>query len=242
MSKPVKIIGISNKRGMVLPSVLWITMLTIVIATNYASAVHLNTRAVDNIKTATLLKYDSISGVYLALERLLAGGSSNNMKYAIAMNNNRVEIEIRPENMKTSLNEADARKLRATFIGAGINPDIAETLADRVIDWRDPDHFAQLNGMEDNGYFSNGKNYGAKDKGFEDLVELLLIADIDAALFRRLSEYFTIYGKGARKIYTLTSRASNPAGDKAYVVEAVVQLTRESGHPYRVLKWQYNPG
>ena len=242
MSKPVKIIGISNKRGMVLPSVLWITILTIVIATNYASAVHLNTRAVDNIKTATLLKYDSISGVYLALERLLAGGSSNNVKYAIAMNNNRVEIEIRPENMKTSLNEADARKLRATFIGAGINPDIAETLADRVIDWRDPDHSAQPNGMEDNGYFSNGKNYGAKDKGFEDLVELLLIADIDAALFRRLSEYFTIYGKGARKIYTLTSRASNPAGDKAYVVEAVVQLTRESSHPYRVLKWQYNPG
>ena len=242
MSKPVKIIGISNKRGMVLPSVLWITMLTIVIATNYASAVHLNTRAVDNIKTATLLKYDSISGVYLALERLLAGGSSNNVKYAIAMNNNRVEIEIRPENMKTSLNEADARKLRATFIGAGINPDIAETLADRVIDWRDPDHSAQPNGMEDNGYFSNGKNYGAKDKSFEDLVELLLIADIDAALFRRLSEYFTIYGKGARKIYTLTSRASNPAGDKAYVVEAVVQLTRESSHPYRVLKWQYNPG
>jgi general secretion pathway protein K len=242
MSKPVKIIGISNKRGMVLPSVLWITILTIVIATNYASAVHLNTRAVDNIKTATLLKYDSISGVYLALERLLAGGSSNNVKYAIAMNNNRVEIEIRPENMKTSLNEADARKLRATFIGAGINPDIAETLADRVIDWRDPDHSAQPNGMEDNGYFSNGKNYGAKDKSFEDLVELLLIADIDAALFRRLSEYFTIYGKGARKIYTLTSRASNPAGDKAYVVEAVVQLTRESSHPYRVLKWQYNPG
>jgi general secretion pathway protein K len=242
MSKPVKIIGISNKRGMVLPSVLWITILTIVIATNYASAVHLNTRAVDNIKTATLLKYDSISGVYLALERLLAGGSSNNVKYAIAMNNNRVAIEIRPENMKTSLNEADARKLRATFIGAGINPDIAETLADRVIDWRDPDHSAQPNGMEDNGYFSNGKNYGAKDKSFEDLVELLLIADIDAALFRRLSEYFTIYGKGARKIYTLTSRASNPAGDKAYVVEAVVQLTRESSHPYRVLKWQYNPG
>ncbi len=242
MPELVKTISINNNRGMVLPSVLWITMLMMVIATNYASAVHLNTRAVDNIKTATLLKYDSISGVYLALERLLAGGSSNNMKYVISVNNNRVEIEIRPENMKTSLNQADARKLRATFIGAGINPDIAETLADRVIDWRDPDHSAQLNGMEDNGYFSNGKNYGAKDKGFEDLVELLLIADIDAALFRRLSEYFTIYGRGAGKIFTLTSRASNPAGDKAYVVEAVVQLTYQSNHPYRVLKWQYNPG
>ena len=242
MPELVKTISINNNRGMVLPSVLWITMLMMVIATNYASAVHLNTRAVDNIKTATLLKYDSVSGVYLALERLLAGGSSNNMKYVISVNNNRVEIEIRPEYMKTSLNQADARELRATFIDAGINPDIAETLADRVIDWRDPDHSAQLNGMEDNGYFSKGKNYGAKDKGFEDLVELLLIADIDAALFRRLSKYFTIYGKGAGKIFTLTSRTSNPAGDKAYVTEAVVQLTYQSNHPYRVLKWQYNPG
>jgi general secretion pathway protein K len=242
MPELTRTIGIKNNRGMVLPSVLWITMLTIVIATNYASAVHLNANAVENIKTATLLKYDSISGVYLALERLLAGGSSNNMKYDISVNNNHVEIEIRPENMKTSLNEADARRLRAAFIDAGINPDNAETLADRVVDWRDPDHSAQLNGMEDNGYISSGKIYGAKDKDFEDLVELLLIADIDAALFRRLSDHFTIYGKGAGKIFTLTSRASNTAGDKAYVVEAVVQLTYQSSHPYRVLKWQYNPG
>jgi general secretion pathway protein K len=242
MSKLTNMVSINKNRGVVLPTVLWITILTIVIAGNYASAVHLNTKAVENIKTATMLKYDSISGVYLALGRLLAGASNGNVKYELSVNNNNVEIEIRPEYLKTNLNTADANQLRNTFIDAGVNPEIAEILSDRVIDWRDPDHLTRLYGMEDNEYFNSGKNYGAKDKGFEDLVELLLIADIDKNMFRRISDYFTIYRQASGKLYTLASRASNLAGDKAYVIKAVVQLTYQSNKPYRILKWQYNQG
>jgi general secretion pathway protein K len=235
-------VSINKSRGIVLPTVLWITILTIVIAGNYASAVHLNTKAVENIKTAMMLKYDSISGVYLALDRLLSDASSGNIKYELSVNNNNVDIEIRPEYLKTNLNAADANQLRNTFIDAGVNPEIADILSDRVIDWRDPDHSTRLYGMEDNEYFNSGKNYGAKDKGFEDLVELLLIADIDENMFKRISDYFTIYRKSIGKLYTLTSRASNPDGDKAYVIKAVVQITNQSNKPYRILKWQYNQG
>jgi len=222
-----------------LPSVLWITLLTIVIATNYASAVHLNTKAVENIKSATMLKYDSISGIYLALGRLLSETSNGNIKYKFSMNNN-VEVEVRPEAMKTNLNAADADQLRNTFIRIGVNPEIAGNLSDRVIDWRDPDHSTLPYGMEDNEYYSSGKIYGAKDKRFEDLVELLLIADINENMFRRISDYFTVYGKASGKLFSLTSKASNSAGDKAYVIKAIVQITYQSNKPYRILKWQYN--
>ena len=233
-------LSISKNRGIVLPTVLWITILTIVVAGNYASAVHLNTRAVDNIKTAMTLKYDAISGINIALSRLLSDASNGNIKYEVSVNNNNVEIEARPESMKTNLNAADASQIGNTFVDAGINPDIAEVLSDRIIDWRDPDHSTRQYGMEDREYFDSGKNYGAKDKRFEDLVELMLIADIDKNMFERISNYFTIYSRTAGKLFTLTSRASNPTGDKAYVVKAVVQITYQSNKPYRILKWQYN--
>ena len=237
-----KTVSINKSRGIVLPTVLWITILTIVIAGNYASAVHLNTKAVDNIKTAMMLKYDSISGVYMMLDRILSDTPVDNLKYQLSVNNNNVEIVVTPESMKTSLNTADSKQLADTLIAIGIDPEIAETLSDRIIDWRDPDHSTLAFGMEDKEYFSSGKIYGAKDKRFEDLVELMLIADIDEGMFRRISEYFTTYGRASGKLFTLTSRASNSAGDKSYVTRAVVQITYQSNKPYRILKWHYNQG
>ena len=233
-------VTINKNRGIVLPTVLWITILTVVVAGNYASAVHLNTKAVGNIKTAVKLKYDAISGINIALSKLLSDASNGNIKYEVSVNNNNVEIEVRPERMKTNLNAADASQIGNTFIDAGINPDIAEVLSDRIIDWRDPDHSTLQYGMEDREYFDSGKSYGAKDKGFEDLVELMLIADIDKKMFERISGYFTIYDKTAGKLFTLTSRATNSTGEKAYMVKAVVQITYQSNKPYRILKWQYN--
>ena len=96
MPSIVNTVSINKSRGIVLPTVLWITILIIVIAGNYASAVHLNTKAVDNIKTAMMLKYDAISGVYIALEKLLSEASNGNIKYELSVNNNYVNIEVRP--------------------------------------------------------------------------------------------------------------------------------------------------
>jgi len=242
MYKRTHKITFTQSRGIVLPSVLWITILTIVVAVNYASAVHVNTRTADNIKTSLMLKYDAISGIYLALDRLLSDPSSANRRYRVSVNNNIVEVEVRPESLKTDLNSATEKEIRASFIDTGIDSEKAGLLAARVIDWRDPDHLARPNGMEDAGYFSNNREYGAKDSRIEDLVELLLIADIERNIFRRLADDFTVYGKAARGIYTLTAWTSNSTGEKSYATTAIVQVTRQRNQPYRILKWQHNHG
>ena len=162
----------TQSRGIVLPSVLWITILTIVVAVNYASAVHVNTRSVDNIKTSMMLKYDVTSGIYLALDRLLSDPSSANRRYRVAVNNRTIEVEVKPENQKTNLNAAAEDEIRATFVDMGIDSSKAEVLAARVIDWRDRDHLVRPNGMEDEGYFNSNREYGAKDSYIEDPVEL----------------------------------------------------------------------
>lgn len=238
-SYPVKV---SRNRGIVLPSVLWITILMIVVAVNYASAVQLNIRATDNMKTSTMLKFDAISGIYVALERLLSNPPGENTHYQLEINSNPVDIEVSPEALKINLNIASNDAIREGFIDAGIDPEAARVIAARVIDWRDLNHSLQPYGMEDAGYFADAKEYGAKDDRIEDLSELLLIADIDRDVFSRLSDHFTLYKRAARKIYTLTARASRSSGEKSYVTTAIVQITRHPRKPYRILKWQHNHG
>ena len=235
-------VRIRHSRGIVLPSVLWITILSIVIAVNYASAVQLNTRTADNIKTTTLARYDAISGVYVALDRLMSDPASANQTYRLELNGNTIDVEVRPESKKASLNEASIDELGRSFAEAGADPEMVRTLAGRVIDWRDGDHSTQAYGMEDAGYYGAGKPYGAKDSRIEDLVELLLMADIDPELFRTLSDHVTVYSSRIPGLYTLTSRAHDAHGKQICVTRAIVQVTRQSNRPYRILKWQHHNG
>lgn len=225
-----------------LPSVLWITILSIAIAANYASAVHVNTRTADNIKTSMQLKYDATSGIYIALDRMLSVPSVINTRFRIEVNDSDVDIAITPENLKIDINSADYDKLRTRFAEAGLDDDAAIRLAARVIDWRDTDHSTRPYGLEDSDYYGLGKPYGARDGRIEDLVELLLMADIDKNLFLNLSDHFTVYNPRAGRIITLTARASRKPAAQSYVTRATVQVTYQADKPYRILKWQHNHG
>ena len=232
--------SVKKSRGVVLPTVLWITVLTIMVASNFTSDVRINTHATDNIKSAMTLKYDATSAVYIAIEKLLSGETAESLKFNYAINNSDVDIEIRSEKAKTNINTADERQLTETSIQTGVMPEMAQRLTDLVIDWRDPDSLTQLYGMEDQDYFNLGKQYGAKDKRFEDLVELLLMADIEPEMFRRISQAFTIYAKNAGKLFTINSTAHDRSSHNSYAINTIIQLTYQSQNPYRILKWRYN--
>jgi len=227
---------------MVLPTVLWISVLALVIAVNYASSVRLNLQAAGNMRTAMTMKYDATSGIYIALDRLLSEPPGVDSRYRLLVNDRHVDIEVQAEANKVDLNSASAGRLSRGFIDAGFAAEQALVLADRVIDWRDADHDRRANGMEDGDYFAAGRDYGARDGRIADLVELLLIAEMDNASFRRLSSYFTTYNPAAGKLYTLSSRVSSASGEESYQVDATVQLTYGSDRPYRVLKWHFNQG
>lgn len=241
MSRRGYSIGSRSDRGIVLPSVLWITMLAIVVATSYASTVHVNTRAADNIKTSMLLRHATTAGIYVALDRLIQDPSSAGNRFRVTIDNHVVEIEARPENAKTDLNSASEDELRRAFIESGIASDSAQSLAARVGDWRDQDNVARLHGMEDSDYFSLDRGYGAGDARIQDLVELLLMADLDRQLLYDLADRFTVYG-GAFGIYTLTARVIPDSSGKSFVSRAIVGVSQQSRQPYRVLKWQHNHG
>jgi general secretion pathway protein K len=231
----------NRQRGLVLPTVLWISVLSITVGVSYASSVHLGTRSADNIKTALLLKYDAISGVYLALDQLLARPVGETTRYRLRFNGSDLEIEVTPEHTKTNVNTASADEIRGAITDAGIDAGTARMLAARIIDWRDEDHDLQPQGMEDVQYHAAGRGYGAKDSGIEDLSELLLIADIEREAFRGLSRRLTIYGGGVRRNFSITVTSSRGGEGPIFVTRAIVQLTG-THKPYQILKWHHNHG
>ena len=227
-------------RGIVLPSVLWITVLTIVVAVNYATSVGTSTRAADNIKMAALARYDAISGVYVGIEHLLANRANPDPNLQLEINGNSVEIEIRHEAQKTGINAAGSDELHLRLVEAGLDIGTARVLAARIVDWRDRDHDAQARGMEDAGYIADGKPYGAKDRPIADLVELGLIMDIDRHVIEKLSDYFTVSSRTAGSRYSVTARTRDAQGNQSHITRAVVHLGTRRNRPYQIIKWQQN--
>lgn len=220
---------------------LWIVILTITIGVGYASAVHLGTRSTDNIKTSMILKYDAISGVYLALDQLLTGPPAETTLYRTNFNGSELDIEIRPENGKTDVNSASADEIRTALIDAGIAAGTARILSARIVDWRDKDKNTLAMGKEDAEYYAENRGYGAKDDLIEDLSELLLIADIERDDFVRLADNLTVYRAGSRQIYSITSTSRRGRDGQLFVTRATVQITGQD-RPYRILKWVHRHG
>jgi general secretion pathway protein K len=231
----------NRQRGLVLPTVLWISVLAITVGVSYASSVHLSTRSADNIKTSVLLKYDAISGVYLALEQLLAKPVRETTRYRLEFNGSDLDIVVTPEQTRTNVNSASADEIRGAITSAGIDAATARLLAARIVDWRDRDHDLQPQGMEDAQYYAAGRDYGARDGRIEDLSELLLLADIERDAFIALSRRLSIYGGGAFPIYSISVTSSRGDEGPVFVTRAIVQATARHRN-YQILKWQHNHG
>jgi general secretion pathway protein K len=228
-------------RGIVLPSVLWIAVLTIAVAVNYASSVGTNTRAADNIKTAALVRYDAIAGIYVGIDHLLANRTNRanpESNLQLAINGNHVAIEIRRETDKTAVNNADSDELRLRLVEAGLDQAQARVLAARIVDWRDPDHETQAGGLEDAGYFAAGKPYGAKDRPLADLTELGLMMDLDNRVIDQFHDHFTLFSLTAGGSYTVTARTRDAAGNESHATSAVVQLGSARDRPYQIIRWR----
>jgi general secretion pathway protein K len=240
MSSHSHIAPFRKLRGIVLPSVLWITILTIVVAVNYATSVGTSTRAVDNIKMAALARYDAISGVYVGIQHLLANRANPAPNLQLAINGNIVEIEIQHEALKTGIDTAGSDELRLRLVEAGLDIGSARVLAARIVDWRDRDHDPQARGMEDAGYFAEGKPYGAKDMSIADLVELGLIMDIDRRVVEKLSDHFTLSSLTAGSRYSVIARARDAQGNASHVTSALVHLGTLRNRPYQIIKWRQN--
>lgn len=101
-------------------------------------------------------------------------------------------ISVYNESSRIDLNQADANLLTALFVVLGVPDDASAALADRILDWRDPDDLKGPNGAEDPDYAAAGLPHGAKDGPFTSVEELRQVMGITPELYRRLAPELTV--------------------------------------------------
>jgi general secretion pathway protein K len=73
-----------------------------------------------------------------------------------------------------------------------------DQLADAILDWRDADDLALLNGAEDADYRAAGLPFGARDAPFRSVVELQQVLGMTATIYQRLASHLTVADTGGR--------------------------------------------
>lgn len=194
---------LSTARGAALLLVLWITALLAVILGSFAVLARTelvqSRNLFDTIRARLAAEAGLARAVYElnrpdVMTRWLADGRT----YEIEFEGNAIELTVQDESGKVDINAADAATLQSLFVLGGAEEDRARKLAAAVIDWRDPDDLAQLEGAEDADYEAADLPYGASDYPFRLAPELQQVLGMDYELYRKLAGWITVYGGSGR--------------------------------------------
>jgi general secretion pathway protein K len=79
------------------------------------------------------------------------------------------------------------------FVAAGLDQTSANTMADRVLDWREPGNLKRLNGAKAPDYAAAGLPYGPRDGPFQSISELRLVLGMSSALYNQIEPAITVY-------------------------------------------------
>jgi general secretion pathway protein K len=105
----------------------------------------------------------------------------------------RMRIAIQDELGRIDLNQADQSMLVGLLRSAGLEPQAASSLVDKILDWRDANPARRLNGAKDRDYKAAGFAYGPRNGPFQSVEELKLVMDMTPELFRRIAPALTVY-------------------------------------------------
>ncbi|WP_201215286.1 general secretion pathway protein GspK [Halochromatium roseum] len=116
--------------------------------------------------------------------------------------NERFIVTLSNEGSKINLNAISREQLgRLIALAQGDeNPDeqLRDQLADAMLDWRDQNDLALLNGAEDPDYASAGLPYGAADRPFRSVEELRQVLGMPAVIYQRLAPSLTVEETGGQ--------------------------------------------
>lgn len=104
-------------------------------------------------------------------------------------------VDIFPVSGFIDINAAPESLLADLFVhGAGVAPDQATALAERVLDWRDADNQPMPFGAEDPAYEAAGVKFRTRSGNFESPEDLLQVLGFDYEIFDKIKGLVTIYG------------------------------------------------
>jgi general secretion pathway protein K len=193
-----------GERGVALIVVLWVLVLLSMIAGTLIAEGRTEARLARNQRDRAVAEAAADAGVYSAILMLLdprtekrwrSDGSTNHLTFA----GHALTVSVQDEHGKIDLNTASDALLLGLFQSAGLSPDAAATMVDRIVDWRTPGDLHRLNGAKEPEYRSAGYAYGPRNAPFESVSELRLVMGMTPELYDRVAPALTVYS-GAQDI------------------------------------------
>jgi len=181
-------------RGMALIAVLWVVAALSVVAAGMLALVKGHTRAVSTYQSRVVAESLGDAAINLALRGMLEkrDQSQRFQRLSFVIDETTVEVEIVPVSGLISLNGASEALLTDLFVhGGGVDAATASSLAQRVIDWRDPDGIAMPKGAEDDAYRAAGSAYLTRGGRFQEPEDLLQVLGVDYGLYVRIADLIT---------------------------------------------------
>ncbi len=220
-------------RGAVLLIVLWIMVAMSVLGLSFSAAIRTEVNAARNVVDQKQSYYLARAGFEYAVFKILEARSAFAQSQqllegelesipevltgfsTLQLENGVAEVEVIDETGKINLNapvdQTFSDLVYNVLIVVGVEPVLAETITDSIIDWKDEDDFPQPNGAESGFYRSSETPYNAKNGPFDVPDELLLVRGVTPEIyygrkgltesgerfeFYGLQNYFTTFTRG----------------------------------------------
>jgi len=198
--------AIRNSSGVALIMVLWVTTILSVIALEFCFAMRTEVNITKNFKEEVQLYAMAEGGVHRAIAELifkhdpriqqmrkgLTGEEippekkewvTDGRLYTLSFDQGVNELRIMGEAGKLNINAVPEKTLRNILTQLGLEEQKRDTVADCILDWRDPDDFTHLNGAENDYYQSLKEPYNCKNGNLDSIEELLLVKGVTPELF-----------------------------------------------------------
>jgi general secretion pathway protein K len=107
------------------------------------------------------------------------------------------EVAVQDEAGKVDLNQAPEPLLQRFLISANIDLQTAQSLADTILDWREPGIGRRLNGAKAEDYRRAGIEYGPRGGKMETVDELRLVMGMTDPVFTRIAPALTVVSQNA---------------------------------------------
>ncbi len=207
--RPVKAISGRRTRhqcGLALVVVLWTVAALLVTTAGIVHAVRSEVQSVSAQRELASARALGEAGLVLAARELAAeieqrSPAGGLRRYTIDFEQTTISVRIVPLSGLVDLNAASERLLTDLIaVAGGVERDRANSLAQRIIDWRDADGQPQPAGAEDPAYAAAGSPFRTRGGPFEAVEDLLQVLGFDFDLFERVRSLVTVHAAGGGRV------------------------------------------
>lgn len=234
-----------SNRGVALIAVLWVVLLLSVIAGSLMMLTRTELGLSRNLVLSAEAEALAEGGIHLAINKLLAPGArarADGSPWQVELEAGRLDISIADVTGRVDLNAAPPELIAGLFRAAGAEPELAETLAGRIADWRDADDTPRPDGAEQSDYAEYEPPVRVGNGPFLAADEIMRIPGMTAGLWARIASAVTVHSRrpGVNPLYaSKMALLALPGMDEA-TADAVIAARNESdagpaGRPARSL-------